>query len=172
LFEFKGGELKVLHMPGHAVGHICLYDQGEKNLFSGDFLLPHITPNPIVELDPERPGQRARTLRQYLSGLEKLEKMAITRVWPGHGEVIDNFRDVIDKTRRHHIQRLNAVYDIINSNKGPKTIYETALILYPGIKGFDILLGLSETVAHLDYLCDEGKVVTEERNGVIYYRAA
>jgi len=171
-FEFDGGNLEILHMPGHAIGHICLYDPNENNFFSGDFLLPHITPNPIIEQDPEKPGQRARTLSQYLSGLKKLEKMRIAKVWPGHGGVIDNYRQVIQKTRQHHLQRLKSVYDIINRDKGSKTIYETTKMLYPNIKGFDILLGLSETVAHLDYLFDEGKVVTKEENGIIYYRAA
>jgi len=168
IFEFDGGKLETLHMPGHATGHICLYDSGESNFLSGDFLLPHITPNPIVEQDPEKPGQRVRTLRQYLSGLERLEKMQIARVWPGHGEAIDNFRQVIENARRHHTQRLKTVYDIINSN-GSKTIYETARVLYPNIKGFNVLLGLSEVAAHMDYLCDEGKIVAEEKNGVIYY---
>ena len=41
----------VLPTPGHAPGHVCLYEPVNKVLFSGDHVLPGITPN--VSLYPQ-----------------------------------------------------------------------------------------------------------------------
>ncbi len=36
--EFGGTELSVIHTPGHTPGHVCLYNEREKTLFTGDTL--------------------------------------------------------------------------------------------------------------------------------------
>src|SRR4051812_49319529 len=36
LLSFGGGELRVLHTPGHESGHCCFYESGDQVLFSGD----------------------------------------------------------------------------------------------------------------------------------------
>src|SRR5581483_3810331 len=38
-----GGELRVLHTPGHESGHCCFYESGDKVLFSGDNILGYGT---------------------------------------------------------------------------------------------------------------------------------
>ena len=40
---FGGGELHVLHTPGHESGHCCFYEGGDKVLFSGDNILGYGT---------------------------------------------------------------------------------------------------------------------------------
>ena len=47
-FEGDGYRLKVIHTPGHTPGSCCIYECGQKILFSGDTLIKHITPNPLV----------------------------------------------------------------------------------------------------------------------------
>ncbi|MCG8400130.1 MAG: MBL fold metallo-hydrolase, partial [Firmicutes bacterium] len=99
LLEFDAGTLQVLHLPGHSPGHICLYAPEQKFFFSGDFMLPHITPNPLMEPDPDHPGRRLPTLSQYLQGLERVEKMDIAVVFPGHGGSFSDYRGVINNVR-------------------------------------------------------------------------
>jgi glyoxylase-like metal-dependent hydrolase (beta-lactamase superfamily II) len=49
-FSGNGYHLKVVHTPGHTAGSVCLYEPDRKILFSGDNMIKHITPNPLVEL--------------------------------------------------------------------------------------------------------------------------
>lgn len=37
-FRFGNTTLKVIHTPGHTPGGVCFYDEGNRNLFSGDTL--------------------------------------------------------------------------------------------------------------------------------------
>ncbi len=165
---FERGSLRVLHFPGHATGHLCFYDPAGKSLISGDFLLPHITPNPFLEPDPVHPDRRAPSLRHYLQGLDRLTSMDIKRVWPGHGEVIDDYRQVVAMVREHHQARFDALVDLLHKY-GRCTAFELSRITYPDLKGFNIFLGLSEVQAHLDVLVEEDRVKVEKKDGVAYY---
>ncbi len=62
------GALEVLHTPGHAQGHICLWDG--HSLIAGDLLLEEVSPNPVIEFDAA--GQRLRTLPAYLRSLRRV----------------------------------------------------------------------------------------------------
>lgn len=166
--SFREGALKVFHFPGHATGHLCFYDPEGRTFLSGDFLLPHITPNPLLEPDPANPVRRAPSLRQYLEGLDRLAGLEVRRVMPGHGKEIDNCREIVAMGREHHRARLEAVLAALREN-GFLTAYELSTKLFPNLKGFEVLLGLSEVLAHLDYLEEQGKVKAEEREGVVRY---
>ncbi len=166
----NGSFLRVLHMPGHAVGHICLHAPETGEFFAGDFLLAHITPNPVMELDPKNPTRRVRTLKQYLNGLKVIEGFDLTTVWTGHGENIYNHREIVQRGREHHFRKMDKILDILG--EGKKNAYETSRALYPHIRGYNILLGISEALAHLDYLSDDGKLAQVKRNGVTYFKEA
>ncbi len=165
---FEGGSLQALHLPGHATGHLCFYDPAGKNLIAGDFLLPHITPNPFLEPDPLHPRRRNPSLRHYLEGLERLLAMDIELVWPGHGEVIDDYRKLVAEVQEHHRARCDALVGLLREH-GPCTAFELSRVTYPHLKGFNIFMGLSEVQAHLDVLVEEGRVKMEKRDGVEYY---
>jgi len=168
---FTGGALWVLHLPGHAPGHLGFYDRAGGVLLSGDFLLPDITPNPMLEPDPERPQRRNPSLAQYLAGLERIEGLDIRKVWPGHGEPMDDYRSVVRTAREHHRARCEQLADILRQNGG-MTAFQLSRTLYPDLQGFNIFLGLSEVQAHLDLMAEEGRVRVEKENGVALYRAA
>jgi hypothetical protein len=52
-----------------------------------------------------------------------------------------------------------------------KTPYEVAGELYPHVEGYDVFLSVSEVIAHLDLVVEDGDAVVEDRDGVTYYRA-
>ena len=54
-FTGDGYHLKVIHTPGHSPGASCLYECRQKILFSGDHIIKHITPNPLVEINQPPP---------------------------------------------------------------------------------------------------------------------
>lgn len=166
---FADGTLRVYHFPGHAPGHLCLYDPRAGNFFSGDFLLPDITPNPLVEFDPYQPGKRLLTLKIYMDNLRNVEDLEITKVWPGHGKAFSDYRKLISHYRVHHENRLANLWETLKAN-GEMTVYQLTRLVYPGLEGFNVFLGLSEIQAHLDVLNDRGLVFEFLRDGVSYYR--
>jgi glyoxylase-like metal-dependent hydrolase (beta-lactamase superfamily II) len=94
--------LRVFLMPGHADGHITLYDETKGDLFGGDVLLREITPNVSWW-----PGMQPDPLALYQRTLDRLEELAPTRVYPGHRGVITDARARAAEIRAHHEVRLD-----------------------------------------------------------------
>ena len=58
-------EAKIIHIPGHTLGHICFYFYNENNLFTGDTLFS-LGCGRIFE----------GTYEQMLASLEKIKKFS------------------------------------------------------------------------------------------------
>ena len=65
---------EVLHLPGHSSGSIALYDRKQQELFSGDVVYDG-------ELLDQLPTSN---VEQYISTYERLEKLTVDLVNPGH----------------------------------------------------------------------------------------
>ncbi|WP_165792073.1 MBL fold metallo-hydrolase [Desulfocucumis palustris] len=169
--RFDGREMDIMHLPGHATGHICLYDSREGELFSGDFLLLDITPNPLLEADPENPERRYPSLSRYLECLELVDGLGIKRALPGHGGIIEDPGAVIASSREHHQRRFDRLLEILGDN-GKMNTYNISSTMYPDLRGFHIFLGLSEVQAHLDVLLEQGCIKVEYSQGVAFYLKA
>ena len=168
--SFGSFDLDVLHLPGHTAGHVCLWHEPTGVLFSGDTLLPDISPNPLLEPDPLDPAERRRSLVEYLRSLERLEAMPLSSVHPGHGEPIEHPGTLILKMREHHARRVEALASMLDGDG--KSAWELALELFPHLEGFDNFLAVSEVVAHIDLLVEQGRATAFDRGGVTYYRAS
>lgn len=150
---------QCLETPGHSPGHICLYDSGKKVLVAGDHILGTITPN--IAFWPEMDN----SLKAYLDSLDKIEPLDVNVVLPAHRAVLYNFHERIAELKEHHRARLEQVMAAFE-NDGAKTAYDVAPrikwdIAYaswelfpPGQKWFAI----GETISHLKYLEDLGKI--------------
>ncbi|MBI2675652.1 MAG: MBL fold metallo-hydrolase [Candidatus Aenigmarchaeota archaeon] len=79
--KIKAGnmELEVIHTPGHTPGSICLYDAKSATLFSGDIIFA----NSVGRTDT--PGGDANA---FAASMEKLRKLKIERLLPGHGDPV------------------------------------------------------------------------------------
>src|SRR5687767_15050673 len=81
-FAFKGEsgdfELETHLSPGHTGGHVVYLEPDSKTLFAGDQLLPDVSPNPLLEPSLDIPGERRRSLKEYLDSLEKMAAMQPT----------------------------------------------------------------------------------------------
>jgi glyoxylase-like metal-dependent hydrolase (beta-lactamase superfamily II) len=86
-FDFEdGSKLLTLHMPGHTGGHVVFLEEETGVLFAGDQLLPDVSPNPLLEASLDEPGERRRSLHEYLESLERMRTLGLTRAHPGHGK--------------------------------------------------------------------------------------
>jgi glyoxylase-like metal-dependent hydrolase (beta-lactamase superfamily II) len=164
VFKVGSFELEVILTPGHAPGHICLYERNKRLLFSGDLVLLEITPN--VGMHPQSGDN---PLADFLKSLDKVLGLEVNFVFPGHGSIFSGLRQRIGELQYHHQQRRLYITSAIRNEL--KTAYQIASELKwmngtVTLKELGILhrrLAVMETVAHLQYLLVEGKVkrVTE-----------
>ncbi|MBC7344823.1 MAG: hypothetical protein H5U03_05305 [Clostridia bacterium] len=82
-------------------------------MFTGDNLLPHITPNPVLELCLDGTGARVLSLPTYIATLTKLEDMPVRKGLPGHGGEIPNVKERIAEIKQHHGLRTGEVRAIL-----------------------------------------------------------
>lgn len=73
-------EFEVVHTPGHTPGSICLYDKKQKLLITGDTVFS----NAVGRTDLD-----GGDFEQLKKSLEKLSKMDIQKILPGHGPVVE-----------------------------------------------------------------------------------
>lgn len=91
--EFR---LQAIHTPGHASNHLCYLVEEERMLLSGD----HIMSGSTVVIKPPDGDMAA-----YLRSLERLRKLRLRSIGPGHGHVIDKPAEVIDWYIAHRLER-------------------------------------------------------------------
>lgn len=168
--EFASGTLKVLHTPGHTPGSCSLVREGNRTVIAGDTVLKRITPNPIIAPDPINPEKRFKSLAEYLVSLAKIRSYAPTLIYGGHGEPIDDYEEIFHRYVREIDERQRNVVALVSAQG--VTAYETARKLFPNAIDKDIhhFLAISETVAHLDYAEQTGKITIELKEGIEFYR--
>ncbi|MFN8544362.1 MAG: MBL fold metallo-hydrolase [Candidatus Binatia bacterium] len=161
-----GRTLEVIWTPGHTPGHCCLLLAPDGILFAGDHLLPKITPH--VGLQPDG---AENPLGDFLASHEKLLRRDARLVCPAHGGVFTDHRRRARQLVDFHRVRKLEMLDLCR--RRPDTAYEIALQAFAitADNRFQVLAATSETLAHLELLRREGRVLNEERDGKIVWRA-
>ena len=151
-FDVGGRSWEIIHTPGHADAHVCVWSAKDRILISGDHLLPTITPH----IDFERYGEED-PLGEFLNSLAVVERLDPGLVLPGHGAP---FREGAERARvvaRHHDRRLGSVLQVIR--REPHTAEEiTEEIFGETLLHFQKRLALGEALAHIAYLRKRGEV--------------
>ncbi len=162
-----GAVWQVLHTPGHAGGLICLYQPEQRILLSSDHLLKDITSNPLLE--PPLPGEqtRRRSLVEYMASLQRVADLPVDVALPAHGEPITDHRALIAERFRFHRARQERILDLLAT--GGKTVYQIAQGLFQKLSSLDTFLAISEVIGNIDVLVEEGLVVENSRDGLLYY---
>ncbi|MFQ5457448.1 MAG: MBL fold metallo-hydrolase [Myxococcota bacterium] len=168
-----GGALEVKACPGHTPGCVCFHLRDHGVLFSGDHLLPTISPNPVMELgataSEEAPWEgKFKSLVSYVASLAKTRAMDLDVVLPGHGDPFTDHRRLIDELDRFHQLRQHKVAQAMRG--GEATVYELARQLFPDREHIELFLSISELVGHLEVLEEEGRVARIIDDGRLYYR--
>jgi glyoxylase-like metal-dependent hydrolase (beta-lactamase superfamily II) len=160
--------LRVLHMPGHTPGLLCLHDPARRLLFAGDHLLEKISPNPLIELGPGGEEGFFRPLVAYLASLARTRALDLDLVLPGHGPPFGDHRRVIDALVAFYGRRQAKIRELLAA--GPLTAYEVSRALFPSARAGDAFLTISETIANLEVLEDRGEVSRALVDGVWRFR--
>ncbi len=163
-------ELRVLHMPGHTPGLVCLHDARARLVLSDDHLLEKVSPNPLIELGPNGEEGFFRPLVAYLESLGRLHRLEVELVLPGHGPPFSGHRRVIDSLVGFYRKRQARIRETLAA--GPRTGFEVTQALFPSARPAEAFLTVSETVANLEVLEARGEVVREDDGAHLRFRLA
>lgn len=137
-----GLDLVAIHTPGHSDDHLCLLSGGV--LFTGD----HIMGGSSVMVDDFAP---------YLASLERLSRLDLVRLYPGHGPEIDNPIEVISWYIAHRRQREREILTALGED-GVR-VEEVVETVYADVDRSLHPLAIRTVMAHLRKLAGEGRVV-------------
>ena len=142
--RLAGRDMVVVHSPGHTLDHICLSDPSAGLLFSGDHVLPTITPH-ISGL-----GSGRDPLDLFEESLLRVGGMeGVRTVLPAHGDPFGDLRGRTDAIRAHHAERLLRLRDL-SQDLGPTTVAGFTRHLFR--QDHWGLMAEAETFAHLEHL--------------------
>ncbi|MFJ4831228.1 MBL fold metallo-hydrolase [Streptomyces sp. NPDC088747] len=113
LLDLAGRRLRAIWTPGHTPGHVCLHLEedhpaqlpGKGRLFSGDHLLPEITPHIGLYEDPDD-ATVTDPLGDYLDSLERVGRLAPAEVLPAHQYAFADAPSRVRELLDHHEDRL------------------------------------------------------------------
>ena len=114
--------LEVLYTPGHAPNHLCFVLEEERVLFTGDNVLDGM----FSVVSPNRGGDMA----VYLATLERLKRLRVARLCPGHGDVSDEPTARIDEYISHRVARERQILSLLGH--GPARIRDLVAAIYGG----------------------------------------
>jgi glyoxylase-like metal-dependent hydrolase (beta-lactamase superfamily II)/8-oxo-dGTP pyrophosphatase MutT (NUDIX family) len=138
--------LVALHTPGHAPGHLCLWEPRRRLLLAGDMVSGQGT-----VVIPAEPG----CMRQYLDSLARLRALQPRLVMPAHGPPAGPGADILGACLAHRRQRELKVAAALAPE--PVGLEDLLVRVYddvaPALRG----LARQSLLAHLYKLEEEGR---------------
>ena len=141
-------------------------------MFSGDHVLPVITPN--IGLPP---GSEGNPLGDFVASLKKIRDLPCETVLPAHEAIFHDLPKRIDEILHHHEVRNQEIIAAFKSS--PMTAYQlsghiTWMPSLGGVKFHSLMPGdkraaVSETLAHLRAMELGGRVKSSTHDGIIHY---
>ncbi|MBI5880283.1 MAG: MBL fold metallo-hydrolase [Chloroflexi bacterium] len=168
VIRMDNADWQVLHTPGHASGHLSFYQPDSRRMIAADHLIKHISSNPLMEAPRDYGQPRDKALKLYVESMQRVAQMDVAVAFSGHGEDITDHRGLIDQRLIFHEARMDHLLHLIGD--GERTGYQLSRALFPRLSDFELFLGLSEVIGHLDILEEQGRVNAENRDGLIHYR--
>jgi glyoxylase-like metal-dependent hydrolase (beta-lactamase superfamily II) len=153
------GVMEVVATPGHSPDHACLWHPERRELFAGDLLIGGST----VMIEATSGGG----LRGYLSSLAKVRQLQPARVYPGHGEIIDDPVALIDAYVAHRAERERQLLTALD--QGPATVDALVRTIYPELAPAIVPAAAETLLAHLHKLLEEHAVM---ESGGIWRRSS
>ncbi|HVX29332.1 MAG TPA: MBL fold metallo-hydrolase [Nitrolancea sp.] len=138
---------EVIETPGHAPGHISLYEPSLKALFAGDLM----SGNGTIAIVPPRGSMGA-----YLESLRRVQQKPIDTVYPGHGPAILNGEERVAQYITHRETREEAIYEEIVA--GRDTIETITDRLYQDVLPRIRPQAAGTVLAHVIHLVECGRV--------------
>ncbi|UJB41760.1 MBL fold metallo-hydrolase [Streptomyces sp. A1-5] len=189
LLDLPGRRIRAIWTPGHTPGHVCLHleeahpaQQDARpatfgRLFSGDHLLPGITPHIGLYEDPDDVApdlhDRGDPLGDYLDSLERIARLAPAEVLPAHQHAFPDAAGRVRELIAHHEDRLSDLRTLL---RVPRTAWQLAAAMqwnrpWGQIPAASRNIAVSEAEAHLRHLVKRGHVEPVSGSDPVHYLA-
>ena len=146
--------LRALHTPGHARGHLCFHDERTGALISGDNIVGYGS----VLIDPPEGN-----MRDYLGSLTRMRALSkLSVLFGGHGPAIANPHQKIDEYIAHRLKREELILAAVR--EGIATPQEIVRRVYSDVSPKAHAMAERAVLAHLEKLEAEG-LVTRDSSG-------
>jgi glyoxylase-like metal-dependent hydrolase (beta-lactamase superfamily II) len=142
-----GWSLQILHTPGHARGHVCVFEARHGSLITGDLMAGIGT----IVIDPPE-GHMA----SYFDSLRRMQELAVSALFPAHGPVMANAKARIQQYLDHRTERERNI--LASWQRGVRQPADIVKEVYTDVPA--ALHGLAErsVIAHLEKLREEGRI--------------
>lgn len=171
--DIPGHAVSAVHTPGHTKGHMVFHDTDRNVCYTGDHVLPTITPSIGFEL-----GEWDLPLDKYLTSLTAMLDEPDRAMLPSHGHPGAGVHERCRQLLEHHDRRLAATESVVAS-AGRATGLEVASALawtrhdrtFATLDSFNRMVATCETLAHLDVLVQRGRLSAQTSSGVDIFTA-
>jgi len=92
--------LRAVHTPGHVSNHFCFFLEEEQMLFAGDHIMNGST---VVIIPP------SGDMKAYIESLQLLLHYPLKFIAPGHGDIMEDSRAVVEWLVNHRLKREDKV---------------------------------------------------------------
>jgi glyoxylase-like metal-dependent hydrolase (beta-lactamase superfamily II) len=142
-----GWKLRLIHTPGHARGHVCVFEEKHGSLLTGDLMAGVGT----VVIDPPE-GHMAT----YLDSLRRMQELPVSALFPAHGPVMANAKRKIQEYVDHRLLRERKILDAWE--RGHRDAAAIVKDVYTDVS--PAMYGLAErsVIAHLEKLREDGRI--------------
>ncbi len=156
----RDGVWRVLHTPGHAPGHICLFETASRVAVVGDMIAS-------VGTILIAPGDGDLTV--YLEQLERLVGLGATLALPAHGTPVRDPSAVFLRYIAHRKMReeriLSALAEHCQGAARDATAFELVRIAYADVPETVWPLAKLSVETHLEKLERDGRIERSDRDG-------
>lgn len=154
--------------PGHTRGHLCFLDDKARLAFTGDHVLPHITPSVGFEA-----ATNLQSLEDYLASLRLALSWGDFRLLPAHGPAAGAVDVRAAELLEHHEARLAEIAETTRVH-GPLSVHAIASRLhwtgrgrpYEQLDEFNRIMACLETLAHVELLDARNVLSLNQVNGM------
>jgi glyoxylase-like metal-dependent hydrolase (beta-lactamase superfamily II) len=143
------GELVAVDTPGHCPDHLCFHWPERAGLFAGDLVIGSGDTTWVAGY----PG----AVRDYLASIERIRSLGLSKIYPAHGEPIEDVAQRLDRFESHRRKRIEQVSRVLEKNPAA-----TRREIMAEVYGDTIPKGLERAAiasmdAILDYLGEAGR---------------
>jgi glyoxylase-like metal-dependent hydrolase (beta-lactamase superfamily II)/ADP-ribose pyrophosphatase YjhB (NUDIX family) len=142
-----GWDLRILHTPGHARGHVCIFEERNGSLITGDLMAGIGT----IVIDPPE-GHMAT----YFDSLKRMLALPVTALFPAHGPVMANAKRKIQEYLDHRIEREKNI--LAAWGRGARDLPEIVKQVYTDVPPAMYALAERSVMAHLEKLREDRRL--------------
>jgi glyoxylase-like metal-dependent hydrolase (beta-lactamase superfamily II) len=170
VLHFRHFDAIVKHMPGHTPGLVCLWAAQQRFFFADDHVLARVSPNPVIDFCHGEGATKFRALARYLEGAKWVRDQQLDAVLPGHGPAFTGHRELLDGLFEFYGRRQEKV--LAKLREAPASIFELLPAVFPRRDIPRLVLMLSEVLANVEVLEDQGRVAVVDHDAEIVRYAA